>query len=805
MVNNTTIAPGAPGMAARWTSSSKSGIGKSINAASNVSFTLSHGILNEVFFPREDIACVRDMELMVTDGNQFFSEEKRNTEHKIKWMKEGVPAFHITNTCHQNKFIIEKEIIADPIRDALLQQIIFKPSTKNKLSAYNLYVLLSPHIHNQGEGNIGWKGYYKGVPMLFAHRDNITLALACSTDFLKCSVGYVGSSDGYTDLKQHHKMEWEYEKADNGNIALAAQIDISINKKVVLAIGFGRTAEEAGHQAWSSILDGFDLAKEKYIYEWQKWQRLLNNIKSDRNRVGRHFRTSAAVLRMHESKRFPGGIIASLSIPWGQSKGDGDLGGYHLVWPRDLVLSSGGFLELEAKDDVLRILNYLMATQEEEGRWSQNMWLEGVPFWKGVQMDQVALAILLVNTSFQQQFLDKERLKRYWFIVRKAISYLIKNGPSTQQGRWEEESGYTLFTLSAEIAALLAGARLAEANNENEMAAYCRGTADYWNDNIERWTYVTDTAISKEMGVEGYYMCINPFDVPANEVKDKYINLKNHEGDEGKILLSDLVCVDALALVRFGLRAADDPRILNTLKVIDAKLKVDTPSGPCWYRYTNDGYGEDENGDLSTTHGKGRPWPLLTGERAHYEIASGNIEKAKDLLKAMESFANNSLFPEQIWDTKDIPEKGLFFGKHSGSAMPLTWAHAEYIKLVSSIKEKKIADMPEFTQERYIKQKTTSPYCIWRFDKQQKSLLFKKKLRIEVMAEAMVHWTDDGWQTSNETPTRNTGLGIHVADIDSKNENREKISFTFLWKKDNRWENENFEIAVDAEREVYSI
>src|SRR5690606_4298564 len=151
------------------------------------------------------------------------------------------------------------------------------------------------------------------------------------------------------------------------------------------------------------------IASKKYIYEWEKWQRLLQNVKSNHNSIGRNFRTSAAVLRMHESKKFPGGIIASLSIPWGQSKGDGELGGYHLVWPRDLVLSSGGFLDLGSKDDVLRILNYLMASQEDDGRWSQNMWLEGVPFWKGIQMDEVALPVLMVHTSFKKKFLSDSR------------------------------------------------------------------------------------------------------------------------------------------------------------------------------------------------------------------------------------------------------------------------------------------------------------------------------------------------------------------------------------------------------------
>ena len=794
MADNITNAPGAPGSPPKWTSSSKSGIGKSINAASDVAFTLSHGIVNEVFYPREDIACVRDMEFIVTDGKDYFSEEKRDTNHQTTWMKEGVPAFKIINSCHQ--YMIEKEIVTDPIRDTLLQKITFTQSEKSSGSIYQLYALIAPHIHNRGAGNSGWKGKYKGVPMLFARRNDITMAFVCSTDFLKCSVGYIGTSDGYTDLKKHKQMAWEYQKADDGNIAMTGQIDLSKSNTFMLAISFGRTPEEAGNKAWASLLDGFNIAQTKYIYEWEKWQRLLKNIKSDRNRIGRNFRTSASILKMHESKKFPGGIIASLSIPWGQSKGDGDLGGYHLVWPRDLVLSSGGFLELGAKDDVLRILNYLMAVQEDDGRWSQNTWLEGVPYWKGVQMDEVALPVLMVHTSFQRKFLTISRCKRYWPVIKKALTYLVTNGPFTPQDRWEEEEGFTPFTLAAQIAALLAGADLAETHEEKELAVYCREVADYWNENIEKWLYVTDTSISREVNVEGYYMRINPFNLPANEVKNRTINLKNHAGDKGKIQIGEVISVDALALVRFGLRAADDPRILNTLKVIDAKLKIDTPSGPSWYRYTNDGYGEDEKGNAFTYKGIGRPWPLLTGERAHYEIAAGNIKKAISLLKTMEGFAQNFLFPEQIWDQEDIPAKGLFFGRPSGSAMPLTWAHAEYLKLCSSIKDKKISDTPSFTHERYITQKTTSSFSVWRFTNQINSMSAQKILRIEVMESATVKWTNNNWQTYQQTKTTNTGLGIYLADIRLEKQDSEKIIFTFYWDKGQNWESSNFEVKL---------
>ena len=251
-------------------------------------------------------------------------------------MKEGVPAFQIINTCKQKKFTIEKEVITDPFRDTLLQKINFKPTKKNEFSKYKMYVLLAPHIKNRGAENTGWLSDYKGIPMLFAYREGITLALACYyTDFIKRSVGYVGTSDGYIDLKQHKKMEWQYQRAENGNITLTAEIDISKTKEFVLALSFGLKVEDAGNHAWASLIDGFDIAKERYITEWEQFQKKLKSVKTDNNAIGKNFRTSAAVLNLHQSKKFPGAVVASLSIPWGGTKGDDDLGGYHLVWPRD--------------------------------------------------------------------------------------------------------------------------------------------------------------------------------------------------------------------------------------------------------------------------------------------------------------------------------------------------------------------------------------------------------------------------------------------------------------------------------------
>jgi glucoamylase len=787
-------APGAPGISPRWSSSAKSGIGKAMEATSDVSFTISHGIVNEVFYPWEDEAGIRDMGFIVTGGADFFSEEKNDATHIIKMVSLGVPAYVLTNTCREKRYRIDKEIISDPIRNTLLQRIRFR-ALKGRINEYALYLLLAPHLGNQGAENTGWIGDYKGVPMLFARRGNRALALACSLPWVKRSAGFVGISDGWEDIHQHKEMTWEYQYAENGNIGLTAQIDLEKTAgRFIIALGFGHNEYEAAYSARGSLLGGYREIREKFIAEWRNWQKRLPNSKSSGNTVGKLFRISASVLRMHEANRVPGAIIASMSIPWGETRGDEDTGGYHMVWPRDLVESSGGLLALQAKEDTLRILIYLMTTQEADGHWVQNMWLQGRPHWEGIQMDQTALPILLIDLFRQHGALKQEKLHRYWITVKKALAYLVQNGPYTEQDRWERDGGLSIFTVATEVAALLAGADFADINEAPEIAAYCRETADCWNEHIDEWLYVAGTSLAKKTGVEGYYIRINHNGIPGKELQDLYIRVKNRPEGKCHILANEMISPDALALVRFGLRAPDDPRIRDTIKVIDQQLKVETPNGPCWHRYTNDGYGEHEDGSPYDGTGIGRAWPLLTGERAHYEIAAGNMEQAAELTKSMEAFANNGLFPEQIWDTVDIPEKELYFGKHSGSAMPLVWAHAEYIKLCSSLKRGKVFDMPEQTQQRYIRQKKRSFLEIWRQDHPLDAINKHRILRIETRKEALIHWSSDDWETIRDTPTRDSGLGVYFVDFTEKEITGNAILFTFYWKNTAKWENKDYEV-----------
>jgi glucoamylase len=793
--------PGWPGIRPRWTSSAKDGIGTSLSPESPVWFTVSHGIFNEIYYPRIDQACTRDMGMIVTDGLEYFSEEKRNAQHLIKQIAPGVPAYRLENSSEDGRYRIEKEVLTDPSREALLQWTRFVP-LQGTIETFHLYVLLAPHIANGGWGNTGWVGAYKGVPMLFAERAGITIALACSTDWLNRSVGYVGSSDGWQDLSIHKRMTETHDRLENGNIALTGEIDVKSAKgEFTLALGFGRNAAEAGNRALASLSDGFERAKHDYVHEWLLWHQRLLPLAQTGQGFPDLYRTSTAVLRTHEAKSFPGGLVASLSVPWGFSKGDDDLGGYHLVWPRDLVETASGLLAAGAHEDARRVLHYLQSTQEPDGHWPQNMWLDGTPYWSGIQMDETALPIILADLAMREKALDRGEQERLWPMVRRAASFIVRNGPVTQQDRWEEDPGYSPFTLAAEIAALLCAADLAELNNEPAVAGYLRETADIWNDGIEQWIYVKGTDLAKTLDVEGYYVRIAPPEVSdASSPAGGFVTIKNRPPGQGTLPASEIVSPDALALVRFGLRSGRDPMILNTVKAIDSLLKVDMPYGPLWHRYNDDGYGEHADGSPFDGTGIGRAWPLITGERAHYELATGLMREAEALLRTLAFSANQGGFiPEQIWDEADIPERELYLGRPSGSAMPLVWAHSEYVKLRRSLHDGRVFDMPPQTVQRYQIEKRMSLYSSWRCNHKIRTMRAGRTLRIEVLHPAVIHWSADSWRTTQDVRTHDTGLGVHVADLPSKDLPGGGVTiFTIYWSEQGKWDGMDYSVGISS-------
>jgi glucoamylase len=355
--------------------------------------------------------------------------------------------------------------------------------------------------------------------------------------------------------------------------------------------------------------------------------------------------------------------------------------------------------------------------------------------------------------------------------------------------------------LAAEISALLAAAEIADLTGHAEQAQFLRDTADAWNDNIERWVYATGGDLAQRLGIEGYYVRLSPplTDVAASPTQG-FVPIKNRPPGQGVERAYQIVSPDALALVRFGLRAPDDPRILNTLRAIDALLAVELPQGPCWYRYNGDGYGEHEDGSPFDGSGIGRPWPLLAGERAHYALAAGHADEAESLLAVIENSTSGHgrLLPEQVWDSADLPALELFRGKPTGSACPLVWAHSEYVKLRRSLRDRKVFDQPPQTVQRYQVEKPSRQIFGWRFNNKARTVPRNKTLRIVLLAPAVVHWSVDGWKSAQDTKTRDTGLGTHILDLPTTSLSAgNQAAFTFFWEQEHRWQGENYAVTVE--------
>ena len=792
-------APGWPGIPARWTSSAKDGVGTALSERSRVWFTISHGIINEIYYPRVDQACVRDLGFIVTDGDTFFAEVKRDCQTVVERVEDGVPGFRLTSTHRGGQFRIINSVLTDPRSNSVVLQIRLEDSSKTGL---RVFALLAPHLVNAGAHNNGQLGEYKGHDILCAFGGGTHLAMLGSPPFLARSVGFVGASDGWRQLRDHGRLIDQYDTATDGNVALSAELAMGADGVSILAVGFGRTSAEAAYHARTSSMTPFETIVNDYSSGWRAWQSPLRTM--ERHAHGQNiYRVSANILRVHEAPTFPGGFIASLSIPWGFSKGDDDMGGYHLVWPRDLCETGGALLACGAHSEVRQILRYLRATQEGDGSWRQNYWLDGGSYWSGVQLDECAFPMLLLELARREGALGPPDLPQFWPMVERAAGFVLRTGPRTKQDRWEENAGYTPFTLAVTIAALLAAAEIAEACDIETVPALLRDTADAWNEQIEDWIYVEDTALAREAGVRGYYIRVAP-ESPATGGPDVHglVQVRNHEVGSGSIPADGLISTDAIALVRFGLRSPEDPRVLDTIAVIDRLLKVELPQGPGWRRYNLDGYGEKADGRPFDGVGIGRVWPLLAGERAHYALAAGKRKEAEALLATIEAQTSpGGLIPEQVWDAAPIPERELAPGKPTGSAMPLVWAHGEYVKLLRSLADGRVFDMSPHTMRRYLGKKQTARCRPWREDCPTAGVLAGQALRLDLPQESIVRYTRDDWKTQVDVATSDTGLGLHVAELPTAGmAPGGKLVFTWRRKADGLWRGKDFETQVVAPR-----
>ncbi|HXY46764.1 MAG TPA: glycoside hydrolase family 15 protein [Thermoplasmata archaeon] len=790
------VAFGGPGIEPRWSHSNKDGVGTAYSADSRLWYTLWRGIVTEAYYPRIDRPQLRDLEYLVTDGATFFHEEKRHLLPVTERPTDHALVYQVTSDDPEGRYRIHKTVLSDPHLPCLLLNTRFELRRTRPERELRLFALAAPHLDGGGWGNNAAVYEVLGQPILAAERNGVAVALGASVPFLRASVGYVGASDAWTDLSQHRALTWEFDQAPNGNVALVGELPVHRRTQFTLGLAFGESVAAAVTSLFQSLSTPFENHRRRFVDQWNRPVTSELPLGANSHDGGRLYRGSRSILLAHEDKIFPGAFIASLSIPWGAAKSDEERGGYHLVWTRDMVHSALALLASGHPDPARRALVYLATRQRADGGFPQNFWVDGTPYWQGVQLDEVALPILLSWHLWHAGALDGFDP---FPMVRRAARFLIERGPVTQEDRWEEVGGFSPSTLAASIAALTAAAHITRLHSDSRTANFIQEYADFLESHVERWT-VTERG-TLVPGTTRHYVRVRPAavdDPTPDEGPDLgWVRLPNvPPGASATFPASEIVDSGFLDLVRFGIRRPNDTVIVDSVDVVDRVLRVDTPFGPAWYRYNHDGYGEREDGGPYADWGIGRLWPLLTGERGHYELALGN--DPGPYLRAMERFATSTgLLSEQVWDSLDRPSIHLEIGRPTEAAMPLLWAHAEYVSLLRSAADRKVFDLIPEVAERYRESRIHRPAReVWTFARQPSVVDPEAALRVIASQPFRLHASDDAWGTTSDLDSIETGIGLHYADLAPLGSVDRSWTFTFYWPFAGRWEGRDY--RVDA-------
>ncbi len=653
-------------------------MGTATSTDSHVWFTLQGGILSEVYYPRLDMADVRSLEFAVSDGKTVWLESE-NMQHSIERTDDGALVYRQTSRDAGGRFEISKTYATDPAGETLLIDVTFTGSP-----TFALYVLYDPALKNSGVGDTG----YTRNGALVTEKPGMASALLCNSGFQQTTSGFAGTSDGYTDLLLHRRLDWSYVRAENGNVIQSAKVS---GPHFTLALGFGATPPAAIESAKASLQRGFPSVSAQYAAGWNEYVQTLRHVHEP---YAREFRLAAMVLKAHEDKTFRGAMIASMSIPWGFAvKADvATVGGYHLVWARDLYEIATGLLAAGDRAAAERALNYLLNVQQKpDGSFPQNSWLDGKPYWPALQMDEVSYPMIL---AWQLGRTDANTWRNH---IRPEAEFVVGHGPITQQERWEEIPGYSPSTIAAEIGGLICAADIARMNGANDDAVRYTKTADGWAANIEKILVTTTGHLGGPFASQGYYIRMDNDTDPNDGYR---LDVRNGGGTWDE---RDIVDAGFLEFVRLGIRRANDPAITRSVQIIDSTIRVETPSGPSFRRYNHDGYGETFFGGPWSGEGIGRLWPIFTGERGEYEIALGH--DASTYLDAMLRFANaGGMIPEQVWDRSEPTTSHFSFGQGTGSATPLAWSMAQFIRLVVCSEEKRIVEQPEVVAKHFLQE-----------------------------------------------------------------------------------------------------
>ena len=729
-------APGGPGTAPRPGPSRKQAFGAAPGPHSLVWFTIADGNLSEVFYPSLDRPVLHSLRFVAAaEGVGPFDDGEAG--HGIRWLEPGIPCFTV-ETRHP-EYSLTTEFIVDPDGNALLITGHFRP----ELPDVRLYLQAVPH--DLGDGKV----LDREPPALAARQGRVWMML--TGPFARCSVGYLNGSDLVLDLHDNEgRLTAEYEAAARGHIALGAELAIS-GGPFQLGLGFGGSLGAAEDAAVSALSRGATANRESLGRAWRAQTGPDRNLLKVAGDGGALALSSLAVLRCLEDKRRPGAFVSAPSA----SGPDGRRG--NVVCNRDLCHIASALLDAGDPEPALRALAYLETIQREDGSWPLRYSVSGVAEEGGYDLGQIALPILLAWRLGVAGALNRDPYPR---LLRQAAICLLSLGPTTVSDRWlDGGTGASPSSLAAAIAALLAAAEFADDAHESGAAEHLRVVADYWQGSLERWTFL--------------------------DAQQRYVRLAADL--ETGAQPDEAVSLEALELVRRGLRRHDDPRVLSTLDRADRELQVPLSDGNAWRRFSGNAGADvdDQTPGNGAQVSHGDAWPLLNGERAHYALAAG--QPVLEYLRNLEAFAGPELLlPEHVGD-RDRSDDG---------AAPFGWAHAEYLRLVAAFAHSNLPDRIEPVTRRYADGLPERAALVWHHGHRIRSFPCGHPLRIQLKRRGAIVWTADGWATSRVEQTRDTGLGFWVADLATQEVAAGRAVEWTVSYADGRWEGGNYKLTA---------
>jgi glucoamylase len=731
-----------PGALSHFDLARKDCVGTARNTTSKVWFTVADGVLSDVYFPTNDNTNVETLQYVVTDGSTFTDLQTRDTTYTVKATDDRALTCEVTTTAKNGRYKIVTDYVTDPSRPTVLMRSRFV-ALKGRLSDYRLYVRHDPTLNGNGGGGTGNGGGDDGAlanaggHTLLVGSDVVTTTNAANRDYAipvhsaldvdgglqQATNGFAGQpSDGLVQLDASHALTALHATATDGNLVQVGRVPLGHDGEFTVALGYGDTQAHAISASQRSLKDGFGDARDDYERGWNAYDSKLVEPKrpqgvsaSKWNDVLDEYYLSANYVKAAEDKTFPGAVAAALTSPWGQAVSAGDpantyFGSYREVFARDLYEAWTAVFLAGDRRTATDMTRFLFERQQlPDGSMPRNSLPNGklAPDSFNTQLDEcaypliMALAVGLTDKAF------------YTAHIAPAANFVASHGPSFGPERWEEQSGFSPSTISAEIAGLVAAAIIADRNGDHASARVWRGVADEFQRNLKKWTLTTNGQLSA-----------GPYFIRLSKTGDPNAAISYNVGNGGPTL-DQRAIIDAgfLEYARLGLLPANDADIVRTLTVVDATIRKDTASGAGFLRYNGDGYGDgfhDGNGPdghpwAPGNKGTGHLWPVLAGERGQYEVDRGQLGAGLARLDAMRNMSSGvGLITEQAWDAPDLAASpfgtdptvasiGFKNGKPAGSASALTWSAGQFVRLTLDTAAGGVLDRPGYTFDRYVR------------------------------------------------------------------------------------------------------